>query len=128
MEKIIKSIVILSTLFVGVYNLSSANNNYNLGASVADEPQKIIDTIKVPDMQCGECESRIEGKIKKLSGVESVSSNAKEKIVIVEHTEAIKLIEIKRAIAALGYNAAEVKTTPSRRAKLPKCCQPNGHN
>ncbi|MFZ1572442.1 MAG: heavy-metal-associated domain-containing protein [Chlorobiota bacterium] len=125
--KYFKLIIFVSTIiiFVNAFNKSVSNNLLNNFDKV-----EIIktDTIKVPDMQCEECEERLKSKLLKLKGVSKVEANAIDKIVVVDFdSEIVKLIDIKRLIAKIGYNAEEVKTTTSRRKNLPQCCQPGGH-
>jgi hypothetical protein len=39
----------------------------------------------------------------------------------------LDLIDIKKIIAKIGYNADEIIAEKEDVEKLPKCCQPNGH-
>jgi len=63
------------------------------------------DKIKVYDMTCSSCETRVESAIKKLSGVNNAIASYSEQQVIVEYDPIICNNEtIKEAIKAAGYN------------------------
>lgn len=77
--------------------------------------------------ECGDCKERLEGKLNYTSGIKFAeldleSKKLKVKFVSSKITEA----EIKQLIAALGYDADEVKAPKEAVQKLPLCCQPGG--
>jgi copper chaperone CopZ len=78
--------------------------------------------------QCGDCKERIEGKLNYTKGIKFAELNDETKIVTVKYDpKKIDLLTIKQTIAKIGYNADEVKAAIEDVEKLPKCCQPNGH-
>lgn len=78
--------------------------------------------------QCGECKERIEGKLNYTKGVKFAELDLETKKVTVKFKpDAISRKEILETIAAIGYDADEVKAKKEDIDKLPKCCQPGGH-
>lgn len=87
------------------------------------------DTITVPEMQCGMCESRIEKAVKGLKGITSVSADAEANRVIVTYNpKSVSRSTIEKSIAEVGYDAGETPTTTTAQAKLPGCCRPGAHD
>lgn len=87
------------------------------------------DTISVPEMQCGMCEYRIERTIKKLKGVSAIVADAEANHVVVTYNpNTISRQSIEKAIADVGYNAGDAKTTAETQAKLSACCRPGAHD
>jgi mercuric ion binding protein len=74
--------------------------------------------------QCGDCKDRIEELLNYTKGVTFAELDLVTKKVTVKFKlSKINLIEIKKKISDLGYDADEVKANPSAKAKLPECCQ-----
>ncbi len=68
-------------------------------------------TIPIQGMTCAACANRIEKVVGKLSGVHTVSVNfATEKATIKYDPNAVRISEIKQAIAKAGYKAMEIET------------------
>lgn len=87
------------------------------------------DTIAVPEMQCGMCESRIEKTVKGMNGVSSVSADAEANRVIVTYNpKNVSRESIEKAIAGAGYDAGRASTTAAAQAKLHACCRPGAHD
>ena len=83
------------------------------------------DTISVPDMQCGMCESRISKRLKKVEGVTGVEADAEANTVVVTYDPAkVTLAKLEKAIAEVGYDAGDTETTTAAQAKLHGCCKP----
>jgi len=77
--------------------------------------------------ECGDCKERIEGKLNYTKGIKFAELNLESKKVTVKFlTSKITAIEIKQIIAAIGYDADEVKAPKEAVEKLPLCCQPSG--
>lgn len=78
--------------------------------------------------QCGDCKERIEGKLNYTKGIVFAELDEHTKILTVKfNSKKIDLLTIKKMIAKIGYDADEIKATKEDIEKLPKCCQPNGH-
>ncbi|KKI62721.1 MULTISPECIES: copper ion binding protein [Staphylococcus] len=61
-------------------------------------------TLNVQGMTCGSCVNKVEGRVGKLTGVESVKIHLSEGAVDVKFNESIvELEEIKAAIKDTGY-------------------------
>lgn len=61
-------------------------------------------TLNVQGMTCGSCANKVEGRVGKLTGVESVKIHLSEGAVDVKFNESIvELEEIKTAIKNTGY-------------------------
>ncbi len=61
-------------------------------------------TLTVPDISCGHCKMAIEGAVKKLAGIESVSADVPGKKVSLEFDESrVSLNDIIRSIEEAGY-------------------------
>lgn len=87
------------------------------------------DTIAVPEMQCGMCESRIEKTVKELKGVSTVAADAEANRVIVTYNpKSVSRESIEKAIAGAGYDAGRASTTAAAQAKLHACCRPGAHD
>ncbi|MFM7757732.1 MAG: heavy-metal-associated domain-containing protein [Crocinitomicaceae bacterium] len=77
--------------------------------------------------QCNDCKERIEGKLNYTKGIKYAELDMETKKVTVKYaSKKISLQKIKETIAAIGYDADEVKAKQEDVLKLPKCCQPDG--
>ena len=91
--------------------------------------QKSITSQIQTNAQCGDCKERIEGKLNYIKGIKFAELDDQTKIVTVKYDPGkIELLTIKKIIAKIGYDADEVKAAREDVEKLPKCCQPNGHD
>ena len=121
------------SLFRRVLSISLLLGVFAFGKGIAGEIDvtekgERTDTISVPEMQCGMCEMRIERRLKKISGVLSVSADAESDVVVVTYNQKkTSRNEIEQAIANIGYNAGEKETTSEAQAKLSPCCKPGAH-
>jgi Cu+-exporting ATPase len=67
-------------------------------------------SIPIEGMTCAACAKSVERAVGKLEGIDSVSVNfATEKAVVKYNPEAVRLSEIKQAIAKAGYKALEIE-------------------
>ena len=90
--------------------------------------KKFEEVIIQTSAQCGDCKERIESKLNYTKGVIFAELELESKKVTVKYkTKFITLLEIKKAIASIGYSADEIKAKEEDVLKLPKCCQPGGH-
>lgn len=91
--------------------------------------QKAETSLIQTSAQCNDCKERIEGKLNYTKGIKFAELDLETKKVTVKYAaKKISLQKIKEAIAAIGYDADEVKAKQEDVLKLPKCCQPNGMN
>ena len=91
--------------------------------------QKSITSQIQTNAQCGDCKERIEGELNYIKGIKFAELDDQTKIVTVKYDPGkIELLTIKKTIAKIGYDADEVKAAREDVEKLPKCCQPNGHD
>lgn len=73
---------------------------------------------------CGMCKSKIEGSVSALKGVKSVEWNQESKMLHVSFISTkIKLIDIHKAIANVGYDTDKVKADDAVYNALPGCCK-----
>lgn len=91
--------------------------------------QKMMISQIQTNAQCGDCKERIEGKLNYTKGIKFAELDDQTKIVTVKYDpNKISLESIKHIIAKIGYDADEVKAAQEDVEKLPKCCQPKGHD
>lgn len=115
-----KSIIII--LFAGIF--SAMMNNASASILKGGKEKAVIQT----SAQCGECQEKIEGAVKKLDGVKSVDLNLDNKKVTVVFDPAVtSLDKIRTAISEVGYDADDVKANPTAYDNLPGCCKKGGH-
>lgn len=73
---------------------------------------------------CGMCERRIEGALKKVEGIYSADWDVDTKQMTVNYDpETIQLKEIKQLVAKAGHDTDEVRATEEVYNNLPGCCQ-----
>lgn len=90
--------------------------------------QKMMTSQIQTNAQCGDCKERIEGKLNYTKGIKFAELDDQTKIVTIKYDpNKISLQTIKETIAKIGYDADEVKAAQEDVEKLPKCCQPRGH-
>ena len=120
----------ISTLLASIVLMHTVVTT-SYGATDGDAKKKPsrTDTIAVPEMQCGMCESTIKKAVKKLEGISSVSADAEANRVIVTYNpNTVSRSSIEQTIAASGYSAGEAETTTEAQAKLHGCCRPGSHD
>ena len=97
------------------------------GVQAQEKQQKFQTVVILTSSECGDCKERIEGALNYTKGVVFAELDVSTKQVTVKFaTKKITLQQVKEAIAAIGYDADEVKAVPAAQKNLPKCCQPNG--
>ena len=97
------------------------------GVQAQEKQQKFQTVVILTSSECGDCKERIEGALNYTKGVVFAELDVSTKQVTVKFsTKKITLQRVKEAIAAIGYDADEVKAVPAAQKNLPKCCQPNG--
>ena len=115
---------ILKITFISVVALMSTKSY-----AVNTNTEKIIvlnnttETFKVYG-NCGMCEKTIEGSLKGVKGIEKADWNKETKVMEVRFNEKeISSVEIKKKIAAVGYDTDEYRATKKTYNSLPGCCQ-----
>ena len=97
------------------------------GVQAQEKQQKFQTVVIMTSSECGDCKERIEGALNYTKGVVFAELDVSTKQVTVKFaTKKITLQQVKEAIAAIGYDADDVKAVPVAQKKLPTCCQPNG--
>jgi mercuric ion binding protein len=97
------------------------------GAQAQEKQQKFQTAVIMTSSECGDCKERIEGALNYTKGVVFAELDVATKQVTVKFsTKKITLQQVKEAIAAIGYDADDVKAIPAAQKKLPACCQPSG--
>lgn len=98
---------------------------YNTHAQKSAKSSPITETVVLmTSAQCDMCKARIEGKLGESKGVRMVALDIRSKKLTVKYNpEKTTVDEIKRAVAALGYDADEAKGDPTAHKNLPTCCQ-----
>ena len=73
---------------------------------------------------CGMCKARIEQAALSQKGVRRASWDSKTKQLQVTYdSQKIRMVDIQKAIAAVGHDTDEVRATDEAYAKLHGCCQ-----
>lgn len=73
---------------------------------------------------CGQCQKRIQKAAFSVLGVKSASWDKEtHKMSVIIDEEKCTLLEVKTAIAKVGHDNDEVKTTPEVYEKLHSCCK-----
>jgi copper chaperone CopZ len=97
------------------------------GVQAQEKEQKFQTVVIMTSSECGDCKERIEGALNYTKGVVFAELDVATKQVTVKFaTKKITLQQVKEAIAAIGYDADDVKAVPTAQKKLPTCCQPSG--
>lgn len=95
------------------------------GAS-AQELKKVEEVKIQTSAKCFDCKERIEGALNYVKGVQFAELDNDSKVVTVRYkTKKVTLEKIKAEIAAVGYDADEVKAVEAAIEKLPACCKPS---
>ncbi|MGB0933438.1 MAG: heavy-metal-associated domain-containing protein [Lishizhenia sp.] len=114
-----KSIITAVIVTIGFFSYSQKQ----------DKPSKKAETTIKTDVQCGDCEGRIEGKLNYTKGIKFAEVNVKaDEILVRYNARKITLSEIETLISELGYDANNTKAVVTKQKTLPLCCQPGGHD
>jgi periplasmic mercuric ion binding protein len=83
------------------------------------------DTISVPHIQCGMCESTIEKALREASYIEHAKADAEQDVVYVTYNESkVKRSDVERLISRAGYATSKFKADPTAQNALHACCKP----
>jgi copper chaperone CopZ len=96
-------------------------------AACSVNAQKMIQkfTVKVPALNCEECEAIIENRLgHRVDGITGVDAMWKRKIVKFEYApERIDTVNIKLMLSDLGFDAGDELAEEDAMKKLPECCR-----
>lgn len=93
------------------------------GSVTAQESKKITVIIQT-SAQCEQCKTRIEKALAFERGVISSNLDLETKAVTIEYKKGKTTLDaLRKAIAAVGYDADEVKADEKAYASLPGCCK-----
>ena len=108
-----KTILALMFVFIGINAYTQKN-------------EKIVTAVIQTSAECEQCEERLETGLNYTKGVKFAELDMQTmKLTVKFRSDQITLAEIKAKIAALGYDADEVKADPKAQSELPACCKPN---
>lgn len=98
--------------------------NAPLQAQTAAPAKNAVVKIKT-SAECDMCKTRIEKEVSLMKGVKKATLDLETKVLTVEYNSKKTSPEkIRAAIAALGYDADDVKANNRATQQLPHCCQP----
>ena len=73
---------------------------------------------------CGMCKATIEGALKDVKGIEKAEWDIEAKMMYVTYDKKlISLDDIKKKIAAVGYDTDKFRASDETYGELPGCCQ-----
>ncbi len=77
--------------------------------------------------ECEMCKKTIESEVGKMTGVKKATLDVETKVLTVEYnSKKTNPDKVRKAIAAIGYDADDVKANNRARKELPGCCKPGG--
>ena len=84
----------------------------------------ITDTIKVRDLRCGQCESRVHRAMKKVAGIADGYADVETQTVVVTYDPAVTTrAKIEDMIVKTGYGVGDRPGDPAARKALPSWCK-----
>jgi copper chaperone CopZ len=116
MKTLVILLVLSATLFAGRTSFAQAEQ----------KPAMKTDTIKVHDMRCGQCETRIHRALGKTAGISKDNSfaDAESQTVVVQYDPSVITREkIEALIVKTGYGVGKTAGDPAARKALPSCCK-----
>ncbi|MFT4156299.1 copper chaperone [Parafilimonas sp.] len=90
--------------------------------SVSLFAQTKTDTVKVWG-NCDECKSKIEKAAEKAGAAKADWSDETYLLAVNYDASKTSVLDIEKAIAAVGYDTQDVRADDAAYKKLPKCCQ-----
>lgn len=111
--------VLGNTAFASSTNINeTVTKQYSIKADTVT-----TDTFKVYG-NCGMCKATIEGALKDVKGIEKAEWNIEAKMMYVTYDKKlISLDDIKKKIAAVGYDTDKFRASDETYGDLPGCCQ-----
>lgn len=108
---------------IALMSIESFAVNSSAEKLVIQSDETKTETFKVYG-NCGMCEKKIEGSLKKVKGVKKADWNVKTKMMKVTFMEGtITLDDIKKKIAAVGYDTEKHRASDKVYNNLHGCCQ-----
>lgn len=119
-------IFFVTLLAIALINLSTACSGTKTAQGTAKAD---IQTCQVQtSAQCGMCQTRIEEALMKVKGVKTAQLDLQSNLVAVKYDATQTSPDnLRKAIAAAGYDADKVAANPAAYEKLPACCKKGGH-
>ncbi len=109
--KIFATVFLMITM-LGCYAQSNKNS---------ESLKKVSFTVKG---DCGQCKDRIEKAAKSVKGVKTAEWNSEFQMITVSYdTAKTQLIDIHKAIAAVGHDTEQLKAEDKVYNDLPGCCR-----
>ena len=97
---------------------------FGIGCSVSNAKEE---TIALPTIMCGMCETNITSALSDVEGVVKVNVDLEKKSgQVYFDAEKVTLTQIEQKIAGAGYVANDIKADKSAYDKLPRCCKVDG--
>lgn len=96
-----------------------------------DAPQEkgIKEIVIQTSAQCGMCKDRIEKEMAFTKGVKYASLDLETKELTIRYKESKTTAEdVRKAVAAVGYDADDVPADVKAYEALPPCCKKGGHD
>jgi periplasmic mercuric ion binding protein len=98
------------------------------GASFAQKPPKVAKATIHTTAICDDCKGRIEGALNRTKGVKTASLDlASNEVTVTFSPKKMDEEGLRKAIAAVGYDADAVKANQEAYDNLPLCCRKKGH-
>jgi len=117
--------IVSSTLLLLLFSLISINLYAVEDNKTKQKPAKVA--IKTT-AQCNMCKKKIEEQVKSITGVEKAVLAVGNGIIKVQYNpNTTNADNIRKAIAAIGYNADSFKANDDAYNNLPACCKVGGH-
>ena len=112
----------MKNLMIALLTLASFNTAFS------QEKKQKFETVTIQtSAECGDCKKRIEDGLNYTKGVSFAELDLETKKVTVKfNVTKISLVEVRKKINAIGYDADESKADPDAQKQLPTCCQPGG--
>ncbi len=97
---------------------------FTTGAKAQTQDTTIKEVKILTSAVCDMCKAKIEKKVNKLDGIESLELDVETKILTVAyHSDKTTVNDIKTAITKAGYSADELPADKDAFNALPKCCK-----
>ena len=112
----------MKNLMIALLTLVSFNTAFS------QEKKQKFETVTIQtSAECGDCKKRIEDGLNYTKGVSFAELDLETKKVTVKfNVTKISLVEVRKKINSIGYDADESKADPDAQKRLPTCCQPGG--
>lgn len=90
----------------------------------AQKPQNKAEVVIKTTVVCGMCQTTVEEALDEIKGVRSVEVNLEAKTIkVIYNPEKISVNDLKKAIAASGYDADDYPADAAAYKQLPMCCR-----